>query len=134
MGRTHFEVMLLVRTYLDRSKIHGVGVFAAEEIDAESLVWEFHPIIDRLISVAEFEMLPLVAKEMVRRHAEFVTAGNFFVLSGDNDRYMNHSENPNIREAGRRMYSNRRIRTNEEMTCDYRQVRVLEFAPVEDAT
>lgn len=121
--------MFLVRTYIDKSEIHGVGVFAAEDIAIDSLVWEFHPVVDRLISTTEFEELPDPTKEMIRRHAEFLVTQNAFILSGDNDRFMNHSETPNIRDDGLRMYSQRHISANEELTCDYRHVRILDFTP-----
>ena len=38
--------MLLVRTYLDRSALHGIGVFAAELISATTVVWRFTPGFD----------------------------------------------------------------------------------------
>src|SRR6185312_11978 len=33
--------MLLVKTYLDKSAIHGLGVFAAERIRKETKIWRF---------------------------------------------------------------------------------------------
>lgn len=121
--------MLLVRTYLGKSEIHGIGVFAAEDIAEGVLVWEFNPVVDRLISRAEFDVLPDLTKEMIRHHAEFVERENAFVLSGDNDRFMNHGDIPNTRDEGRRLYSSAFIPAHAEITCDYREVRVLDFIP-----
>ena len=33
--------MLLVKTYLDRSPIHGLGVYAAERIRKGTKIWRF---------------------------------------------------------------------------------------------
>lgn len=121
--------MFHIRTYVDKSAIHGIGVFAGEDIPDGTLVWEFHPLIDRLITEAEIHTLPLPVQEMVRKHAEFVESEAAFILSGDNDRFMNHSATPNIRDEGERMFSNTTIPKGTELTCDYRQVRILDFEP-----
>ena len=42
--------MLLVKTYLDRSPIHGLGVFAAEFIRKGTRVWRFVESFDRVYS------------------------------------------------------------------------------------
>ena len=41
--------MLLVRTYLDRSAIHGIGLFAAERIPKGTVLWRLEPSIDLLL-------------------------------------------------------------------------------------
>ena len=74
--------------------------------------------------------LPEPAKEIVRRHAEFLESAQSFLLSGDNDRFMNHSESPSIRDEGLKMYANEFIPVGAELTCDYRHVRILDFVPV----
>ena len=38
--------MLNIKTYLDRSLIHGIGLFTNQEIMAGSIVWEFNPAVD----------------------------------------------------------------------------------------
>ena len=45
--------MLLVKTYLDKSLIHGVGVFADEFIKKGTLMWEFNPLIDVVLTHIE---------------------------------------------------------------------------------
>ena len=119
--------MLLIRTYLQPSLIHGIGLFTAEDITPGTLVWEFHPLVDRWITRSEFETLPALAREMVLRHAEFVASDDAFLLSGDYDKFMNHSSTPNIRDERTRMYANDFIPAHTELTCDYRQVRILDF-------
>lgn len=120
-------VLLLIRTYLQPSSIHGIGLFTAEDIPAGTLVWEFHPLVDRWITRSDFEMLPQLARMMILRHAEFVASDDAFLLSGDYDKFMNHSNTPNTRDEQTRVYADRFIPAHTELTCDYRQVRILDF-------
>ena len=39
--------MLLVKTYLDKSPIHGIGVFAGETIRKDAKIWRFVYGFDR---------------------------------------------------------------------------------------
>ena len=42
--------MLQVRTFIEKSQIHGFGLFAAENIPKGIVVWEYNPTIDKEIS------------------------------------------------------------------------------------
>ena len=57
--------MLKVRTYLDKSEIHGIGVFADEFIPKNTLVWELH-VLDMMISYEYYDTLPDAAKEFIK--------------------------------------------------------------------
>ena len=39
--------MLVVKTYINKSKIHGFGLFAGENIKKGTVIWKFNPVIDR---------------------------------------------------------------------------------------
>ncbi|MCI5157500.1 MAG: SET domain-containing protein-lysine N-methyltransferase, partial [Candidatus Electrothrix sp. AUS1_2] len=89
--------MLLVKTYLDKSPIHGVGVFAGEFIPKGTLVWKFDPLIDIVLTSEQTSSLPPVAKEFI----EFVGISypfgeDTYCLSLDNAQYMNHSLEHNL--------------------------------------
>ncbi|MBP6743532.1 MAG: SET domain-containing protein, partial [Deltaproteobacteria bacterium] len=49
--------MLSVKTKVRNSEINGLGVFAAEDIPAGAVVWEYHPQFEHEIS--EEELLKL---------------------------------------------------------------------------
>lgn len=119
--------MLLIDTYLDRSPIHGIGVFAAKDVAEGALIWRFDAVIDRIISLDEYAALPPRTQAMVRRHAEFFADEAFFLLSGDDDRFMNHSDTPNTRNADKEVFAATRISKHQELTCDYRIVYMLDF-------
>lgn len=89
--------MLLIKTYLDKSHIEGIGAFAAEPVKKGALVWQFHSPIDVVLTPEQVDELPEAAKEFVQEHAyPHPTGANNYCLSYDNARYVNHSDDPNI--------------------------------------
>ncbi len=117
--------MLLVRTRVAPSPIHGLGLFAAEPIPAGTPVWRFQPGFDLAVSLAEFAGLPLPAQEHLRWFAYFDPARGAYIKSGDLCCYMNHADSPNTGSAPESSgpvitVALRSIAPGEELTCDYR--------------
>jgi len=117
--------MLLVRTRVAPSPIHGLGLFAAEPIPAGTPVWRFRAGFDLAISLAEFAGLPAPAQEHLRWFAYFDPARGAYIKSGDLCCYMNHDESPNTGTAPGISepvitVALRPIPAGEELTCDYR--------------
>jgi SET domain-containing protein len=84
--------MLLVKTYLDASSIHGVGVFAGEFIAKDTLVWKFDPLIDIILTPEQLAEFPESAKEFIISHAvPYPFGADNYCLTLDNAQYMNHS-------------------------------------------
>jgi hypothetical protein len=119
--------MLLIRHYVAPSPIHGLGVFAAEPVAAGALIWIYDPRIDREIPRSELAGLPDHVARRIHHHAEYYPAEDLFILSSDGDGYMNHDDDPNVRSEGRRCYARRAIAAGEELTCDYREITVIDF-------
>jgi SET domain-containing protein len=113
--------MLLVRTTVGPSEVHGLGLFAAEPIITGQRVWEFNPSIDREISLAEIERLPAVAREWVLLHS-YADHGGRLILSADSGIYFNHSDDPNTEDRPGGAIALRNIAIGEEMTKDYRRL------------
>jgi uncharacterized protein len=111
------SAMLMVKTYLGYSKIHGFGLFAAEDISTGALVWQ-HGLIDQEFTKEQIDSLPAVVKQFVGHFGSEIEPG-VFSLCGDNARFMNHSLEPNISSAGLRGFALRDIAAGEEITCDY---------------
>lgn len=42
--------MLLVKTVIKKSSIHGLGLFANQKIKSGQIVWKYNPILDKKIS------------------------------------------------------------------------------------
>ena len=117
--------MLLVRTRVGPSSIHGLGVFAEEPIAAGAPVWEFTPGWDLEHDPAEVERLPPHVRAFLS-HFGYVDPhlGGRVVLCFDHARYMNHSDAPNVAPdyaRGRHGpdFAARDIAAGEELTVDY---------------
>lgn len=111
--------MFRVPTYLAWSSIHGVGVFAAIEIPAGTLIWEFTPGVDWRFTPKELGSFPQPYQTKLRTWCYLEESGQY-VLCGDNARFMNHSFEPNCDDGGERTTTLRAIAAGEELTCDYR--------------
>lgn len=116
--------MLLVKTALKPSSIHGIGLFAAEFIPSGMPIWKHCPIID--IKFSEEELVPLSppAREQIAAYSYRQRSTGLYVLCGDDARFLNHSTTPNCIDVkgadgqGITMAA-RDIQLGEELTCDY---------------
>jgi SET domain-containing protein len=115
--------MLLVRTYLDRSNIHGIGLFAAEPIPKGTLVWRLHPTLDIQLSDETIASLATPARQQILKYTYKDLMLGTHVLCGDDARFFNHDPNPNCRDIpdreGGTTTAARDIAAGEELTCDY---------------
>jgi len=111
--------MLLVKTYLDKSPIHGVGVFAGEFIRKGAKIWRFVEGFDRFYSPKEFARLPKPARDFIKQHGYRVDGEILFTV--DHDRHMNHSDEPNTYLHNGYAIARCNIRKGVEITNDYRE-------------
>lgn len=115
--------MLLVRTYLAQSPIHGLGVFAAEPIAVGTPLWRFAPGIDLVIPSSRLAELPSAFLAFLDTYGYPSPAfEDGVVLSCDHARFMNHSERPNTALRGWETLARLHIAPGDEITCDYRLV------------
>ena len=110
--------MLLVKTYLDKSPIHGIGVFAGETIRQGTKIWRFVYGFDRFYNRRTLAKLPKQAKDHIRLHG--YQWGKEILLSMDYDTFMNHSDDPNTYFRNGYVLARRTIRKGTEITNDYR--------------
>jgi SET domain-containing protein len=110
--------MLLVKTYIDKSRIHGLGVFAGEFIRKDQKLWRFVFGFDRYYSRKQLAKLPKPAKDFIKLHG--YQWKNEILLSMDHDTFMNHSDHPNTYYKNGYVLARRDIRKGDEITNDYR--------------
>ena len=110
--------MLLVRTYLARSRIHGLGVFAGEHIRKGTKIWRFVEGFDRVYTPRQFARLPKPARDFIRHHGYRVDGE--ILLTVDHDHHMNHSDDPNTVWRSGYVIARRTIPRGTEITNDYR--------------
>lgn len=88
--------MLRVKTYLAPSKILGAGngLYAAEAIKKDTIIWAYDPLIDRIYTEQEFKSFdePII-KTFLNTYC-FKFNGKY-CLCVDNARFFNHSEDAN---------------------------------------
>ena len=111
--------MLLVRTEVKPSKVHGLGLFAAEPIKAGTVLRRYDPRFDREFTKAQLQELPELARAFLE-HFGYEADGDGIKVSMDNSRYTNHSkENPNVVWEGDVTTALRDIAVGEEILEDY---------------
>lgn len=113
--------MLLVRTKVLPSGIHGLGLFADQFIAKGSTVWEYREPFDTYLSDDFVKSLPDVARQAIEETCDHDGAG--WLVCADNSRFINHCKDANtdcVQEPGF-LIANRGIQSGDEITQDYRQ-------------
>lgn len=108
-----FFTILLIKTYLNISKIHGIGCFAGEFVSKDSKIAEFDINFDRKFSYEEF----IIYKNYIEKYGYF--ENNEYFLNMDNMKFFNHSENPTTYSKNFSDFALKDIHIGEELTCNY---------------
>lgn len=113
--------MLLIRTKLKPSGIHGLGVFAAEFVPKGTRVWEYREGFDYRVSKEFVEALPEPAQSTIRHYSALWGGG--YVISADDARFLSHSDVPNLQTFAEPDcdVALRDIQIGEELLEDYRE-------------
>ena len=113
--------MLLIDTYLDKSPIQGMGVFAKNAISKGAVIWRLDERFDRLIEVGVYESMAGPVKDYLDRYCYPRRSDpRFIVFEADDARYMNHADDPNFGFLSENeAVALRDIAAGEELTCDY---------------
>lgn len=112
--------MLLVKTKLGLSKVHGIGLFAAQFIPQGTVTWEYNPDFDTSYAEADLARMSLPVREQFQKYAYFHQELGRYVLCFDDMRFINHcADSPNICATASRDVATRDICEGEELLCDY---------------
>jgi len=111
--------MLKVKTKLGPSSIHGIGLFADQYIPKDTLIFE-EDLFTFVISAELYDTLSNEAKSFLDSYGYY--KNGIWKCSIDNDRFMNHSENPNTYESDTCTFAKVDIQEGEEITCDYKVI------------
>lgn len=121
--------MILVETRVAPSGIHGNGLFAVRPLPAGTPFYRHAPEFDQSFTPEAWAALPDPARGFVRHFTYFDRAAGRMILSGDDARFMNHSDTPNTGVPAGASFREgepvvtvalRDIAAGEELTCDYR--------------
>lgn len=116
--------MLTVNTRIAPSTIHGIGLFAAQEIEAGTLVWKHSLSLDPVWLKDDVGELCGNEKAAMLNYC-YVNSRGEYVLCGDDARFWNFSETPNCDVTMARRGENpviavKKIKRGEEMTISFR--------------
>jgi len=112
--------MLLVRTYVGASPIHGLGCFAAQPIVQGARVWELTPGFDVVMTEPQWQRLPAWQREHLSTHAYLDSQLRMWVYCADDARFFNRARPPTVVAASAFVdIAIRDIAVGEEITCDY---------------
>lgn len=113
--------MLIVKTKLKFSELHGLGVFADEPISRGRVVLRYNQYFDLFFSDEDIKKLPKPMVETLEYYGTRCNNPGGFYYFVDNERFLNHSDNPNLRIGRVVMTAARDVKAGEELTVDYRQ-------------
>lgn len=90
--------MLMVKTIVKESTIPGagLGLFADELIKKGSITWRFCPGFDQILYEDDLLRLSMPARFQFLRYCYKSLEDGHYVLCGDDERFINHSNTPNI--------------------------------------
>ena len=110
--------MFLIDTYLDKSKIEGIGVFAKENVKKGEKIKEVRPEFEIEFDKENLPRMPLALARMVDNYAYEREKGSKIVVLGiDNEKYLNHSDDPSVNDDGIALKD---INIGDEITIDYK--------------
>lgn len=115
--------MIMVKTKLGKSKIHGIGLFADQNIKKGTITWDYQPWFHITYSKEDLKKMSKPAREQVLWYAFVDKKDDRYILCADDQRFINHSSNPkkiNILSISQyRDIALRDIKKGEELLCDY---------------
>ncbi len=118
--------MLKVKTQTKQSEVHGIGLFADQDIPEGTVVWEFDSNIDISITKEVYESLPDVQKQFFDHYGYWSDELNLYICAADGWRFTNHSECANVVTVNSSTgnegqdVATRDIKKGEELLFDYR--------------
>ena len=88
--------MLLVPAQVRNSPVHGFGLFARERIARGTMVWRFDRLFDLVFDPGVVEEMLPHQRDMVKYYAYLSKETGNYIFSGDDYRFINHSDTPNL--------------------------------------
>ena len=87
--------MLHIKTKIDPSNIHGIGLYADEFIPKGTVIWKFQEEFDQVFDPSALETLPKQAQQFLDFYAFLSRTSGRYILPTDHGKFVNHSDDPN---------------------------------------
>jgi SET domain-containing protein len=116
--------MLTISTYLDRSTIHGIGLFANEDISKGALLWKATEFTYVPVSIEKRDQMKseLSKESFSQLDSYWVKENGGYFICIDNARFVNHSKencNTHYDSVAKELFSSKEIKKGEEILEDY---------------
>ena len=123
--------MLHIRYKLDSSGLHGLGLFAYEDMKKGQLIYTASPLLDVDITPEQFDSLSEAEQHEIRWWGFFMPEEKIWHVDFDVSKFINHSYEPTVTQDTTRkeayLVATRDVHAGEELTQNY-----LEFESAED--
>jgi uncharacterized protein len=121
--------MLLIKTRIGPSTIKnaGLGLFADQFIPKGTVTWRFMPGLDLIVPEDTLLQLSEASRAQFLNYCYVDKFTKHFILCFDDERFINHSKNPNIIQTHATSeiegfeIAVRDIQKGEELLCDYEE-------------
>jgi len=115
--------MMHIKYKLDRSRHHGVGLFAGQDIQKGQLIYTASPSLDVNITKAQFDLLDFKEQQEVRYWGFWVEKDKVWHVDFDVSKFINHSFEPTTTQDFSKkealLVATRDIKIEEELTQNY---------------
>lgn len=91
--------MMCVKTKVLPSKIHGLGLFADQNIPKGTMIWKFTPGFDLKFTKEQILNFPKDLQIYLAFYSWKSKKSGMYCFSSDNGKYFNHSDKPNVLSA-----------------------------------
>jgi len=90
--------MLMIRTKVKESTIPGagMGLFADQFIPKDTVTWRFCPNYDLIVPRDDLLRFSEESRAQFLNYCYFDKKTRHFILCGDDERFINHADTPNI--------------------------------------
>ena len=115
--------MMHIKYNLTLSSIHGIGIFAKENIPKDFCITEASPLLDINLTEKQFTSLSVSEQNEIKHHGHFDKILHKWHVDFDMTRFANHSEDPNLKQKynkkGYYIITLKNIKDDEELTINY---------------
>ncbi|OGM74552.1 hypothetical protein A2382_01395 [Candidatus Woesebacteria bacterium RIFOXYB1_FULL_38_16] len=123
--------MIHIKYRLDKSQLHGIGLFTNENLKKGQLVYTASLLLDVNLSQKDFDLLDEKEKKEVKWWGFWDEPNQVWHVDFDVSRFINHSSTPTLIQLPQHkeayLVTTRNVQTGEELTQNY-----LEFENKED--
>lgn len=123
--------MIHIKYKLDKSKLHGIGLFTEKDLKKGQIVYTASPLLDVNITQEQFNSLNENEKAEIRYWGFWDEPNNVWHVDFDNSKFINHLFDPTLTQDPKHkdayLIATRDIKAGEELTQNY-----LEFETKED--